>query len=95
MSKKKKRLKYLNKLKEQKEKPPEEEHDSSFKESSKEIPEKNETIEEKKLDEKEKEFDEKKTEKWLLVFILIFICILIFTPGEVLNKISIFINKIL
>ena len=92
MSKKKKRLRYLKRLEEQKNLEEEQEDISTAAEE--EIVDTD--INQNEVDSpKENIFNFKKAEKFLLIFIVVFILFLIFIPGEIINKISILINKIL
>ncbi|MBU1077072.1 MAG: hypothetical protein KKH98_07260 [Spirochaetes bacterium] len=100
MSKKKKRLKYLKKLKQQKDQEQmheEQEVEQDLNAKSAEDREKEIVDDEKKSTKKspEKAFEEARTEKGLIIFLLAITISLIFIPGEILNKISIFINKII
>lgn len=92
MSKKKKKLRYLKRIEEQKRS--EEEQEDVSTDAEEEIVD-TDTNQDEADSPKEKIFNFEKTEKFLLIFIVVFILFLIFVPGEIINKISIMVNKIL
>ncbi len=99
MSKKKKKLRYLKQMQEQKlsRELLEQEDDTSDQEPIQTEKEEVPVQEEETLSSvsDHKEYNEDKIEKGLLIFLLGFFLFIVIVPGDILNRISIFINKIL